>query len=169
MDPEHFRTLAGYNGWANQRLYRVCRTLAEESYHRKRDAAFFGSIHGTLNHILLGDRVWFDRVEGKPSPGITALDQILYRDFADLAAARVAEDGRIAEIADGLDADRLAGMVRYTNMAGEASETRLDRLLTHVFNHQTHHRGQAHALLLEAGEDPPQLDLIYYLREAGLG
>ncbi len=169
MDPEHFPTLARYNAWANQRLYRACRTLPEDAYHRKRDAAYFGSIHGTLNHILLGDRVWFDRVEGRASPGITALDQILYRDFADLAAARVAEDDRIAGIADDLTTARLGETIGYTNMAGEALETRLDRVLTHVFNHQTHHRGQAHALLLEAGEEPPQLDLIYYLREAGLG
>ena len=169
MEPEHFQSLARYNQWANQRLYGACRALPEEAYHDRRDAAFFGSIHGTLNHILLGDRVWFDRVEGERTEGISSLDQILHRDFSSLAHARAAEDERIIEIAVGMKAARLGETIVYTNMAGEPNETRLDRVLTHVFNHQTHHRGQAHALVLAAGEDPPPLDLIYYLREIGAG
>ena len=92
MEPEHFQSLARYNQWANQRLYGACRALPEEAYHDRREAAFFGSIHGTLNHILLGDRVWFDRVEGERTEGISSLDQILYRDFTSLAHARAFQE-----------------------------------------------------------------------------
>ena len=169
MEPEHFQMLAQYNGWANQRLYRACRALSEEAYHDRREAAFFGSIHGTLNHILLGDRVWFDRVEGKRTGGISSLDQILHRDFTSLAAARAAEDARIIGIAGGLTTARLGETLEYDSVAGERHRTRLDRVLTHVFNHQTHHRGQTHGLLSQAGEEPPPLDLIYCLREIGAG
>lgn len=165
MSPEHFKTLARYNRWANVRLYRACRELPEEAYHDKRAAAFFGSIHGTLNHILLADRIWLDRVEDKTSPEIVALDQILSRDFTSLAAARAEQDTRIAAVVDALDETRLGTVLSYTNMAGEASRTRLDMVMTHLFNHQAHHRGQAHALVLEGGGDPPPLDLIYFLRE----
>ncbi len=164
MGPEHFQMLAQYNGWANERLYRACRALPEEAYHDRRDAAFFGSIHGTLNHILLGDRVWFDRVEGKRTGGISSLDQILHRDFTSLAAARAVEDERIADLADSLTEARLGETLVYTNMAGEPNETRLDHVLTHIFNHQTHHRGQAHGMLMRSQVAPPVLDLHRVLK-----
>ena len=81
MDPEHFRTLARYNAWANERLYRACRALPEDAYHQKRDAAFFGSIHRTLHHILLVHPVLFDRVEGRDYPCMNALDPHLSATF----------------------------------------------------------------------------------------
>jgi uncharacterized damage-inducible protein DinB len=164
MTPEHFRTLARYNQWANRRLYDACARLDDAEYRRPRPA-FFGSIHGTLNHLLVGDRVWLGRIEHVES-GVRALDQILYDDFGELRAAREAEDRRIVALADRLDAAALAADLDYANMAGAPQRTRLDWVLTHVFNHDTHHRGQVHGLLSQTAVAPPPLDLIFYLREA---
>ena len=112
----------------------------------------------------VGDRAWLGRIEHVPS-GVETLDQILYDDFAELRAAREAEDRRIVALTDRLDAAALAETLDYANMAGVPQRTRLDWVLTHVFNHQTHHRGQAHGLLSQTAVPPPPLDLIFYLRE----
>ena len=162
MDAEHFRTFARYNAWANQHLYDACARLAEAEYRKPR-RAFFGSIHNTLNHILVGDRIWLGRIEGKEH-GIAALDQILYEDFAALHQAREAEDQHIQRLVDGLDDRTLAGRRSYKTSSGAAQETRLDWILSHLFNHQTHHRGQVHDMLSQTETAPPPLDLIFYLR-----
>ncbi len=162
MLADHFRTMAAYNRWANGRLYGACRTLGDAE--RKRDRrAFFGSIHNTLNHILVGDRAWLTRIEGL-DVGRIALDAVLFEDFEELEAARRVEDDRLDRILAGIDDDRMEGALRYTDASGEAHQTEMRLVWTHLFNHQTHHRGQAHAMLSQAGLDPPPLDLIYYLR-----
>ncbi len=164
MSPESFQRMGRYNRWANRRLYEACAGL--DDAERKRDRqAFFGSIHGTLNHILAADRIWLSRLNGQPH-GIRTLDQILFDDFDALREAREIEDGRIVDSVDALDEDKLRSMLRYANMAGEPQETRRDIVYMHVFNHQTHHRGQAHGLLSQAGIEPPELDLIYFIRES---
>jgi uncharacterized damage-inducible protein DinB len=164
MTPEHFRTLGRYNRWANGRLYDAC-ALLDDAEYRKPRPAFFGSIHGTLNHLLVGDRVWLGRIERAPS-GIERLDQILYDDLAALRAAREAEDARILSLVDRLDEGALTRELDYANMAGAPQRTRLDWVLVHLFNHETHHRGQAHGLLSQTAVAPPPLDLIFFLREA---
>ncbi len=165
MDATYFRTFARYNQWANRRLYDACARLPEAEYAKPR-RAFFGSIHGTLNHLLVGDRIWLGRIEGKDA-GIEALDQVLYDDLSGLRAAREAEDARILAITDRLADGALGAMLAYRNMRGEPFETRLDWVLAHLFNHQTHHRGQVHDMLSHTPVAPPPLDLIFYLREAG--
>ena len=167
MDAEHFQTFARYNEWANRRLYDACAGLAEAEYRKPR-RAFFGSIHNTLNHILVGDRIWLGRIEGREH-GITALDQILYEDFPTLTQAREAEDQHILRLVDGLDDRILAGQHSYQTSSGAAQETRLDWMLSHLFNHQTHHRGQVHDMLSQTETPPPPLDLIFYLRTAKAG
>lgn len=160
-----FPTLARYNQWANRLLYGVCGALTEAEFADRRPA-FFGSILGTLNHVLVVDRVWLARIEGT-GHDITALDQILYDSHKALAAAREAEDQRIIAIADALTPAKLAETLEYTNFAGDALKTPVDLVFTHLFNHQTHHRGQVHGLLCATDVPPPSLDLIYYLRETG--
>lgn len=159
----HVRTLAAYNRWANQRLYAAAAGLTDADYRADRGAAF-GSLHGTLNHILAGDRIWLHRIEAT-GPMPAALDAILHDDLPALAEARVAEDARLIAFAARLTADRLAAPLRYRSMAGEPSEQPLSAVLMHVFNHQTHHRGQAHAILGGLGRPAPSLDLIIYLRD----
>ncbi|MBX6320527.1 MAG: damage-inducible protein DinB [Rhodospirillaceae bacterium] len=165
MDPGHFRRLACYNRWANRRLYAACGSLAPGAYFAPR-SGFFPSLHKTLNHILAADRIWLGRIEGRPS-AVLALDQILYPDFPTLAAAREDEDERIIRLVEDLTPQRLGEDLAYRTMAGEPQTTPLHLVLTHVFNHQTHHRGQAHAMLSGTDAAPPPLDLILFLREAG--
>ena len=163
-DLDYFRTFGRYNRWANQRLYAACARLSEAEYLKRRPA-FFGSIHATLNHILVGDRLWLGRFTGHPDTRIKALDQILYPEFAGLRVAREAEDAAILNFVDGLDEPTLNSTLRYKSMEGEslAFPTRL--LVGHYLNHQTHHRGQVHGLLSQTSVKPPELDLLYYLLE----
>jgi uncharacterized damage-inducible protein DinB len=164
VTPAHFQTLARYNAWANRRLYVVAETLEAAEYFKPRPA-FFGSIHNTLNHILVADRIWLARIEGKEH-GITALNQVIYADLAALDAARAAEDERLAALVDGLDEAALATERSYKTSAGARHATRLDWILTHLFNHQTHHRGQVHDMLSQTPVAPPALDLIFFLSAA---
>jgi uncharacterized damage-inducible protein DinB len=166
MMADYFRTLARYNRWANRRLYEASATLSEAEYRKDRKA-FFGSLHGTLNHIMVGDRVWLGRITGEPS-GIKSLDQILYDDLQSLRAAREAEDARIERIVEPLSDGDFSRVLRYRTIASPQTDmaTPLTIVFGHMFNHQTHHRGQAHALLSQAGLSPPSLDMIVYVRDA---
>jgi len=161
---------ANYNQWANRRLYAAVRALPDSEYRRHR-GAFFGSLHGTLNHIVVADRIWMRRFTGE-GPVQTKLDEILFEDIAELEAARTHEDERIIRYVDDLaDAD-LARTFTYRTITSPRDITQpLAPALAHFFNHQTHHRGQAHCLVTEiAGNDAmPSLDLLLYQRETGVG
>ncbi|MBV9522280.1 MAG: damage-inducible protein DinB [Alphaproteobacteria bacterium] len=163
MTDSYFLTLARYNAWANRRLFDACARLPEAEYMKPR-AAFFGSLHGTLNHILVGDRIWIARIERRPNPKLT-LDQILYGDLVALRVARQAEDEHIINLVSPLTERMLDRPLAYANMAGRRQQTPLRHVLGHFFNHQTHHRGQAHGLLSQTAVEPPSLDLIAFLRE----
>ncbi|MEK7688461.1 MAG: DinB family protein, partial [Pseudomonadota bacterium] len=152
-----WRHYARYNRLANETLYEACAALSDGG--RRRDlGAFFRSVHGTLNHLLLSDRIWMTRFEGG-NHSSTDLGAILYDDFVDLRAARVAMDARIERFVADLPRDFAAGTIRYLNNAGLVLEDPLEVLLPHFFNHQTHHRAQAHTLLSQLGRNPPTLDL----------
>jgi uncharacterized damage-inducible protein DinB len=153
----HFDQLAAYNRWANRRMYDDAATLADEV--RKRPAGlFFGSVHGTLNHLLVADYVWMRRFTGD-GPVPERLSQILYEDFAELRAAREQEDERIFGFVTGLR--NYNQVLSYQNSKGTTYQQELAPALTHFFNHQTHHRGQVHAGLTIAGiREPASLDLL---------
>jgi len=159
---EHFRTLAHVNQWANRQIYEAVAKLPAAEVTKQRPAAYFGSILNTLNHLLVVDRLWFGRVADVPS-GLTRLDEILHDDFAALSAARQAEDRRIVELIDGLDDAVLAGDRSYTDTKGRPWTMPVRRMLTAVFNHQTHHRGQITTLLTQQGCDPGSTDLFAML------
>jgi uncharacterized damage-inducible protein DinB len=163
MPDAYFLTLAHYNAWANRRLYDACAELSEAEYMKPRPA-FFGSIHGTLNHLLVGDRIWLARIEHKPAPKVT-LDQILYGDLVALRVAREAEDEHLVNVVSAISPRALDQPLAYANMAGQRHRTKLRLVLGHLFNHQTHHRGQVHGLLSQTQVAPPPLDLIAYVRE----
>lgn len=163
MVDRYYSTFARYNAWANARLYGACAKLSESEYLKPRES-FFGSIHATLNHLMVGDRIWLGRIEGRPEK--LALNQILYGDFTALQVARVAEDDRLIRVVEGIDPDRLDQPLDYLNIRGERFRTPLRIVLGHLFNHQTHHRGQVHGLLSQTPVPPPELDLILFVREA---
>jgi uncharacterized damage-inducible protein DinB len=164
----HFQMLAGYNAWANARLYVAAAQLTDAQYREDR-GAFFKSVHGTLNHLLTTDRIWMQRITGRGTAP-DRLDTILFDDLAELRAAREAEDRRIADHIDGLDEAAFAGVIRYRRVSTpEMFEQALTPALAHLFNHQTHHRGQAHALLTSLVGKAPELDLLFYQRLAASG
>ncbi len=161
-----YSLMARFNAWANERLYECAAQLSEEAYRADRKA-FFGSVHRTLNHLLVVDRLWSGRIDGVDR-GIRALDQILYDDFASLRAARRKEDEHLIASVDGLGEERLAAPVRFRAITdGGIYDARTDHILLTLFNHQTHHRGQVHALLTQSGITPPPLDLVDYLAKIG--
>ena len=163
---EGCRRMAVYNRAANTRLYQACAELSDAARARDR-GAFFGSIHATLNHLLLGDRIWMARFRGLEMPS-TDLDAILYAEFDELSAARDRMDAEICAFMDTLSADWLAGTIAYRNSQGRDLRDPVAVLLTHFFNHQTHHRGQVHAMLTQAGHRGPVLDLHRVLENTGL-
>src|SRR5262249_48923320 len=156
----YFATLARYNAWANRRLYQVCEALGEAEYLRER-ASSFGSIHATLNHILVADRIWIARIENQTPPNLKP-DQILYGDLVGLKVARIAEDDRILNLVGGIPDAMLDQPFDYRDTRGDRFVTPLHLALGHFFNHQTHHRGQVHGLLSQTRMMPPPLDLIVF-------
>ncbi len=166
----HYTMFAGYNAWCNERLYAAAAQLSDADYRADR-RAFFKSLHGTLNHLLVGDRIWMHRFTGKGDLP-ASLDAILYEKFTDLRTARQAEDAKISRYVGALSDGDLAGTIRYRTFSNPADiEQQLAPALDHFFNHQTHHRGQAHALLsgIIGNEATPSFDLIIYQRETGQG
>ena len=152
--------MAAYNRWMNEKLYSVCAELTDRE--RKADArVFFRSIHGTLNHLLLGDRIWMGRFTGNPSL-VSSLDQELYSDFSELRSQRATMDDEIESWASQLTDRILDGKLEYTSIVNP--ETRSYEMwvcVTHFFNHQTHHRGQLTALLSQDGKNYGVTDLIW--------
>jgi uncharacterized damage-inducible protein DinB len=163
----HFAMMAGYNAWCNARIYDVAAQLSDADYRADR-GAFFRSVHGTLNHLLTADRIWMRRFTGE-GEAPNRLDAILFEDPLELRAARVKEDERIVAYIDGLSEADLSGRIRYRTITNPTDyDQPLALVLTHFFNHQTHHRGQVHCLLTGFGLDAPSLDLLPFQRQTGL-
>ena len=163
-----YQMFANYNQWANGRIYDAAEAV-DEAVYRSEEGAAFGSIHRTLNHLLVADRIWLHRMTGEGSAP-TRLDEILCEDRDTLRRERVATDDVIVAYVDGLDEAAFEGTFTYTPITNPKPVTqRLAPVLSHFFNHQTHHRGQIHALLTRLAGKAPALDLIYYQRETGDG
>src|SRR6476620_10056055 len=157
----HYRMFGRYNEWANLQLYAAVARLTPEQYRADR-GAFFKSVHGTLNHLLATDRIWMRRFTGE-GDAPDRLDAILFETFGQLRAAREAEDRRIVGFVDGLDG--IAGTIKYRRVSSpQEIEQELGPALAHWFNHQTHHRGQVHALLTGLLGTAPELDLLFFQR-----
>ena len=157
-------TMARYNTWQNESLYAAAATLSDTD--RKRDCgAFFKSIHGTFNHLLWGDHNWMSRFAALPKPPIAnAQSASWFDDFATLRAERVRFDQVIADWAMRLDPAWLAEDLSWHSGAlGKTMTAPVWLVVTHFFNHQTHHRGQAHAMLTAAGAKPDDTDLFFLL------
>jgi uncharacterized damage-inducible protein DinB len=159
-----YTMFAGYNAWANRRLYDAAAQLSDADYRADR-GVFFKSMHGTLNHLLTADWVWMRRFTGE-GPAPDRLDTINHEQLAGLRVAREAEDRRIAQYIESLDDTTLAGSIRYRRISSPDEFVQpLMPALDHFFNHQTHHRGQAHSVLCGFGRRDLVLDLLAYQRE----
>lgn len=172
----HFELLATYNQLMNSKVYEAAGHLSANDLAKDR-GAFFGSILGTLNHILVGDTIWLKRFATHPScvtalrevaelPTPTSLSQILFDDFGRLSEHRSWLDHRIAEWIASLSDGDLDFVLSYRNSKGVAANKRYSSLMLHFFNHQTHHRGQVSTLLSQAGEDVGVTDLLVQIPEA---
>ena len=160
IDAAYVQRMARYNRWQNESLYGAADTVSDAERRRAR-GAFFGSIHATLNHLLWGDRIWMSRLAGtaKPKGGIPQ-SVSLYDDWDDLKRERAAFDTVIVDWADRLEDASLEGELAYYSGAIKADLRKPKWLLvTHMFNHQTHHRGQVHCMLTQAGSKPGDTDL----------
>lgn len=154
MEAQQVRLMSAYNRVMNERIYAVCAELTEAERRRDRQA-FFGSIHGTLNHMLLVDRLWFGAFVGKPV-SFGALDEELYASFDELHHERVGMDAKICAWADQL---LTATLNAPFQSGGGGMDYPLWAVVTHFFNHQTHHRGQITVLLSQQGVDYGVTDL----------
>ncbi|MCJ7994829.1 damage-inducible protein DinB [Rhizobium cremeum] len=163
---ETFRMFAAYNQWANDLVYAAANELSPEDLNRDL-GAFFGSLFGTLTHILVADRVWLRRFTGE-GPKHTALNEKPFATLAELETARIEEDRRIIAWIGELTEDEIRGPISYTPITTPTPIThRLGPAISHFFNHQTHHRGQAHMCLTALGKPSLSLDLIYFQRLQG--
>lgn len=170
MTPEYFQAFGRYNRWMNDKVYAAASLLTDDE--RKRDRkAFFKSIHATLNHLLVADQIWMGRfmaVElevGWLGPGgIRSLDQELHTDFGKLRDARIGLDSDIERWSGELTTEQLQGTLRFRRK-GERAECPLWWAVSHLLNHQAHHRGQVTTLLTQAGQDVGVTDLFAMLRE----
>ncbi len=159
MNPAQVKQFSLYNQWMNQKLYAACERLSDQE--RKADRkAFFRSIHGTLNHLLLGDKVWLSRFLNQ-SFNVTGLDQILYEEFSDLKREREGTDEEIITWANQLTEQKLLSEFRFRSISNPGPKVcLLWQAVAHFINHQTHHRGQITTLLSQAGINPGITDFI---------
>jgi len=171
---DNYRLLARYNRWFNQRLYAACDVLTDEA--RKREmGAFFGSIHRTLNHLIVADQTWSRRfvqcgtdhacdfsalAAALQLPDAHPLDRVLHEEWAILKARRDNLDEALETWLAQAPEDMSDWTMRYANTKGVQREHPLWLALTHFFNHQTHHRGQVTTLLSQQGVDIGLTDLI---------
>ena len=159
----YLRTMADYNRWQNENLYGAADGLTDAQRKEQR-GAFFGSIHATLNHLLWGDQIWMSRFAGTPKPKAAGIPEsvAMYESWDDLKRERRAFDRVIVDWAGRLDPAWLEGDLTWFSGASGREVTRPKSLLvTHMFNHQTHHRGQVHCLLTQFGAKPGVTDLPF--------
>jgi len=161
ITPDYVRRMAAYNAWQNRQMDRAMAGLSLEALEADR-AAFWGSILGTANHLLWGDQIWMARFGVGAAPDVKLADSPrMHPTQATWSAERFRMDGRITLWAEKLRAVDLTGRMRWYSGAMEQEVSRpVGALVVHFFNHQTHHRGQIHAMLTAAGAQAPQSDLF---------
>ena len=158
-------TAARYNAWANARIYNALRELSDEE--RKADRkAFFKSIHNTMNHVLLADLIYRERLERKPTT-FTALDEVLHDGFDELEGAHRANDTWYAGFCAAMQQEELDANLTFTAVGMDQKEVfslPMKLCLTNLFQHQVHHRGQVHQMISETGRPPPPVDVVKFGR-----
>lgn len=163
ISPAHVQVMARYNRWQNSSIYTAADTLQDGERKAVR-GAFFGSIHGTLNHLLWGDRMWMHRLAGWPAPRPKTIRESVdyFEDWETLKQERQSSDEAIIAWADELAPPMLDGnLTWYSGALGREVTKPRWVLIAHLFNHQTHHRGQVHCLLTQLGVRPEDSDLPF--------
>ena len=173
---DHFRLMAPYNAWMNTKVYDAAERLTTDELSRDR-GAFFGSILGTLNHLVAADLIWLGRLAGHPPlsgridlsglPQPTSIRLIVADDLSRLRPTRERIDRLVVGFVDGLTEADIGGVFDYRRTDGTAHRKVLSSVLSHIFNHQTHHRGQVTTLLYQAGIDVGVTDLLALIPDAG--
>ena len=153
----NFQLLANFNTWANTKIFSSCKELDVTEYKKDR-GAFFSSIHGTLNHLLVVDRAYIFHIEGKDH-GLKSLDQILYENLFQLEKARIEEDKRLVDLVNILSEESINKEITYNGFETGKTTYTINTILITLFNHQTHHRGQIHNMLSQEGIKPPKIDI----------
>jgi uncharacterized damage-inducible protein DinB len=153
----YYQLMAAYNRWMNRKLYDVCAEIPDD--RRREDlGAFFKSIHGTLNHILLADYIWMDRFNDQPRR--YKLGDEIHADFEELRTAREEMDGNILDWVETLTDKWLEEPLQWVSgIDGKTRRVMRRILVTHMFNHQTHHRGQLTTLITQLGYEPGVTDI----------
>jgi uncharacterized damage-inducible protein DinB len=161
VTPAFVRIMAAYNGEMNKRLYDAASRLSDAARRQER-GAFWGSIHGTFSHLLWADQIWMSRFDGWETPKVAQKDSAtMISDFAELHQARDVADAKIATFAARIDESWLAAdQVWFSGSAGRELSMPRSFLMVHFFNHETHHRGQAHAMITAAGEKTGDTDIF---------
>ena len=163
ITPAYVRMMADYNRWQNRNLYGTADQLTDQQSKEQR-GAFFGSIHGTLNHLVWGDQTWMSRFAGTPRPKAPSIPEspAMYETWDELKRERAAFDEVIIAWAEKLDPAWLEGDLTWYSGASKRDVTKpKGMLVAHMFNHQTHHRGQVHCMLTQCGAKPGDTDLPF--------
>ena len=157
---EYVTSLANYNKWQNDNIIESADKLDDEQ--RQKDVgAFFGSIQGTLSHLLWGDSIWLDRLTHTSYQASPIDDSgLVWSNWEQYKIARKAMDQRLIRWAETVTNNWLSGVLTYTTSRGIEVTKPIDLLVTHIFNHQTHHRGQVHCLLTQFGVATKDTDLL---------
>lgn len=166
IDAAYARTMARYNAWQNRSLYREAARLTDPQ-RRENRGAFFGSLHATLAHIWWADMMWMSRLDGWEKPQGGSADGEKWIDWEGLCAQRIKADEAIAQWAEGLADSAITGdLTWYSGILQRDVSQPKWLLITHFFNHQTHHRGQAHGILTSFGMKPDATDLPFMPEDA---
>jgi uncharacterized damage-inducible protein DinB len=166
MIKAHSLTMARYHAWAQERLFASLDAVCDADWHADH-GLFFGSLHGTLNHLLLADLIWYGRFTGRPYVAASLADEVESDRSALLQRAR-SQAERWAALIEATDEASFAGRLRYASVAAQPCDTPWAGTLLHVFNHATHHRGQMSAVATRLGQPAPEMDLVHFLRLSGL-
>ncbi|MCO4848443.1 MAG: damage-inducible protein DinB [Yoonia sp.] len=166
ISPAYITEMTAYNTWQNNGLRRVVQAMDDADVRADR-GAFFGSIFGTLNHLLWGDLLWMSRFDGGPAQSPVIADSAEFTaTVTQWAEQRVRADTRISSWASGVTKADLSGDITWFSGSLNAEVARPKvTCITHFFNHQTHHRGQLHAMLTAAGQTPDATDLVFMLKD----
>mgnify|MGYP000718706938 CR=1 FL=1 len=154
----NFQLLANFNAWANTKIIFSCKELDDAEYKKDRKA-FFSSIHGTLNHLLVVDRAYISRIEGKDH-NLKGLNQILFESLHQLEEARIKEDKHLVDLVNSLSKENMHKEITYKGFETGNTTYTINLILITLFNHQTHHRGQITAILSQLGVDYGATDFI---------